>query len=549
MVGAGSNPDFRLPQPNELAALEAFLLAQEFPAGSDPRKFDLDGFATTHAQRRGRTLLFGATKCSRCHGGSVLASTTVSIQGKPIGVNAAFNTGVANQLINESGQDNLPCERSTAGVGPCGSREFSTPQLLNVKNLGPYFHDASAATLTRAVGFYTTPQFNSSPAGVAIEGITLNAAQLADLVKFLEGLVVRPYTLTGGPLLFGIQHEPAGPTASQNITITNSSSSPVTFTNAPNECTLTGTDPGEFVITSCPLGTPLEVSESRTVQIAFDPTGTGAKQAILEIHATDPSGVDLFGGTPAPTVQVLLPNGREVWTEGTVHIIGWNATNTESGGKFDVVLNDNGTRTAIASVSGDSRRHNWIVPGPATSTVTVEVSYKPPGGTSATATDASNANFTIAAAGSNLAPRYRVYRRHQGAPLDDRRERVPHTRDARLGARGDRTPDPEDRDTLERRHAGALVPPIPSGDPAAPLDHGPERVRHAAFLRLDPGTERRVHAQDGDRGDDGATVSARVRIPAAPLVDDGPERVQHAALLWLGTREQRRPRDKVSGRQ
>src|SRR6185369_11418501 len=32
----GSNPDFRLPSQDELAALEAFMLSQEFPAGNDP---------------------------------------------------------------------------------------------------------------------------------------------------------------------------------------------------------------------------------------------------------------------------------------------------------------------------------------------------------------------------------------------------------------------------------------------------------------------------------------------------------------------------------
>src|SRR5436305_3670550 len=36
----GSNPDFRLPTPDELAAMEAFMRAQEFPAGTDPNKFN-----------------------------------------------------------------------------------------------------------------------------------------------------------------------------------------------------------------------------------------------------------------------------------------------------------------------------------------------------------------------------------------------------------------------------------------------------------------------------------------------------------------------------
>jgi hypothetical protein len=129
----GSDPDFRLPTSDELAALEAFMRAQEFPPGTDPNKFNLDRFVITPAQQRGRTAFFGAAKCSFCHDGTVLTISTV------------FNTRVANQTINSLGMDNLPCEPST----PCGSREFSVRQLFNIANLGPFFHDGSAATLAR----------------------------------------------------------------------------------------------------------------------------------------------------------------------------------------------------------------------------------------------------------------------------------------------------------------------------------------------------------------------------------------------------------------
>src|ERR1051326_753601 len=197
---SGPNPHFRLPTTDELAALEAFLLSLEFPSGSDPDKFNLDRFAVTDAQSRGRDAFVGQAKCSECHGGPVLAQTTVSILGKPIGVNASFNTGVVNQAVNSPGVDNLPCEPS---IGECGSREFSVPQLFNVANLGPFFHDGSAATLRQAVEFYTSPAFNNSPAGVAIGGISLPAIMIDDIVAFLSSLTAglitenSPTTLTG----------------------------------------------------------------------------------------------------------------------------------------------------------------------------------------------------------------------------------------------------------------------------------------------------------------------------------------------------------------
>ena len=98
----GSDPDFRLPTPDELVAMEAFMRAQEFPAGTDPNKFNLNRFVITAAQQRGFAAFFGGAKCSFCHGSTVLASSTT------------FNTGVVNQTINSaaSGQSSLRTQRS-----------------------------------------------------------------------------------------------------------------------------------------------------------------------------------------------------------------------------------------------------------------------------------------------------------------------------------------------------------------------------------------------------------------------------------------------------
>src|ERR1041385_2782063 len=128
----GSNPDFRLPTSDELAAMEAFMRSHEFPAGPDPNKFNLNNFIVTAAQQRGFAAFNGAAKCAECHQGTVLAA-------------GSFDTGVVNQVINSGGLDNLPCEPSVGA--PCGSRSFLTRQLFNIANLGPFFHDSSAATL------------------------------------------------------------------------------------------------------------------------------------------------------------------------------------------------------------------------------------------------------------------------------------------------------------------------------------------------------------------------------------------------------------------
>jgi hypothetical protein len=187
----GSDPDFRLPTSDELAALEAFMRAQEFPAGTDPNKFNLDRFAITAAQQRGRAAFFGAANCSVCHVTAALAS---SLQ---------VNTGVVNQVINSAGVDNLPCEPSN----PCGSRAFTARQLFNIANLGPFFHDGSAATLKDVLAFYNSSFFNTSP-GAAFSGpintVALGPTATDDIIAFLEGISFSPFTPTFGRVGTGV---------------------------------------------------------------------------------------------------------------------------------------------------------------------------------------------------------------------------------------------------------------------------------------------------------------------------------------------------------
>jgi len=181
----GSAPDFRLPTPDELAAMEAFMRAQEFPSGTDPNKFNLSRFLLTAAQQRGFNA-FVAAGCSTCHSGTVFTDSGV------------FNTGVVNQVVNSAGVDNLPCEPSTA----CGTRAFSVRQLFNIANLGPFFHDGSAATLKDVLAFYNSSFFNTSP-GEAFSGpintVALGPTATDDIIAFLEGISFSPFAPTFGP--------------------------------------------------------------------------------------------------------------------------------------------------------------------------------------------------------------------------------------------------------------------------------------------------------------------------------------------------------------
>jgi len=170
--------DFRLPTQTELDDIEAFLESQFLPQNQD---FTLDNFVNTGLEQQGRDLFFGSAKCSQCHGGTVLSDADAGLGGG----NQSFATGVVDLAINSG---------ANGGFGPLpleagGDREFSTPPLFGVKNTGPFFHDNSVATLTEAVAFYDSVEFNTSAAAGIVGTISLTSAEVDAIVAFLNALV------------------------------------------------------------------------------------------------------------------------------------------------------------------------------------------------------------------------------------------------------------------------------------------------------------------------------------------------------------------------
>jgi hypothetical protein len=293
-----------LPTPDELAAMEAFMRAQEFPAGTDPNKFNLSRFLLTAAQQRGFNF-FVAAGCSSCHSGTVFTDSGV------------FNTGVVNQVVNSAGVDNLPCEPSTA----CGTRAFSVRQLFNIANLGPFFHDGSAATLKDVLAFYNSSFFNTSP-GEAFSGpintVALGPTATDDIIAFLEGISFSPFAPTFGPA--GTVVTITGFTGTTAVSFNGATA---TFTEGPPG-TITATVPagattGPITVTTASSG-PLVTTTRFTVTpaiISFAPTfgavGTGV--TITGTNFTGATSVK-FGGTVAAftvsnsgTVTTTVPPG------------------------------------------------------------------------------------------------------------------------------------------------------------------------------------------------------------------------------------------------
>jgi cytochrome c peroxidase len=303
----GSDPDFRLPTPDELAAIEAFMRSLDFPSGTDPNKFDLNRFILTAAQQRGFDAFFGAGKCALCHNGRVFSDFS------PI------NTGVVNQTINSAGADNLPCEPSN----PCGSRTFITRQLFNIANLGPFFHDGSAATLKDVLAFYNSSFFNTSP-GEAFSGqintVAIGPTATDDIIAFLEGISFSPFAPTFGPVGMGVT---ISGTTFAGASAVSFNGVAATFSVSPSG-TITTTVPagattGPITVTT-PGNGPIVTTTRFTITPAitsfaptFGPVGTGV--TILGTTFTGVTAVS-FGGRAATftvsdsgTIATTVPAG------------------------------------------------------------------------------------------------------------------------------------------------------------------------------------------------------------------------------------------------
>lgn len=94
------------------------------------------------------------------------------------------------------------------------------------------------------------------------------------------------------------------------------------------------------------------------------------------------------GAPPADQVTVTYPNGGETLTAGTAVNITWTSVGSFSTVNIDYSTNAGSTWTSIVTGTANDGTHSWTVPSTATTQGRVRVS----GGT---ATDMSNANFTI----------------------------------------------------------------------------------------------------------------------------------------------------------
>ena len=99
--------------------------------------------------------------------------------------------------------------------------------------------------------------------------------------------------------------------------------------------------------------------------------------------------------TTANPIQMISPNGGEIWLSGTVHPITWNA-GTVSNVKIEYSI-DNGTNwtSVVASTPATPGSYSWTVPNPAPTALSTPCKVKVTSTINANAFDVSDAAFTI----------------------------------------------------------------------------------------------------------------------------------------------------------
>ncbi len=178
---------------------------------------------TTLAQWRGRNVFI--RDCMSCHNTPNVFNNIWNVQaigsdldrppqfpafGPNIG--RAFNIGVSERnrhnlrfsvpvgggqfepvvlpLANEDGSVNMHTVTFDIGLAATTGKSedigrFKVPQLRNIKNLGPYFHDNSADTLEEVIAYFNSNHYNNSKDG-KLHRIHQSPQEKSDLLAFLN---------------------------------------------------------------------------------------------------------------------------------------------------------------------------------------------------------------------------------------------------------------------------------------------------------------------------------------------------------------------------
>ena len=237
-------------------------------------------------------------------------------------------------------------------------------------------------------------KFTPTAAGnrAASVAITDNASGSPQSVS-LTGTGVAPVVSFGGTTTLTYSAQPVGTTsAPQSVTLTNTGNAALTITSI----AITGANSGDFAQTNtCPVSpTTLAAGANCKINITFDPTATGARNASLGVTddaSGSPQSISLTGtGTPAAPAVGLSPTSLTF----TGQLVG-----TTSAAQSVTLTNTGNAALTITSIavtganSGDFAQTNTCPVSPTTlaagANCKINVTFDP------TATGARNASVTI----------------------------------------------------------------------------------------------------------------------------------------------------------
>ncbi|HEX2165488.1 MAG TPA: hypothetical protein VHM02_16220, partial [Thermoanaerobaculia bacterium] len=186
--------DFRLATQEELDAMEAFMLAS-----GRLQEIDLTAASLADAAaERGRLLFLGAGKCNNCHlnagagtafgnGGNFNLDT--GVEELPHPARTPGDPEFVELFPLDGGFGTQPVDLDGDGqVDFFGDGTFNVTPLIEAADTAPFFHNNVADTIEEAVDFFNTAEFNASPGGQAVGGISLTPVEVAEIARFLRVL-------------------------------------------------------------------------------------------------------------------------------------------------------------------------------------------------------------------------------------------------------------------------------------------------------------------------------------------------------------------------
>jgi Glycosyl hydrolases family 39/Abnormal spindle-like microcephaly-assoc'd, ASPM-SPD-2-Hydin len=354
-------------------------LAISDTTSNSPQTASLSGTGSTSTN--GATLSPSSLAYGTVNVGSSSASQTTTLK----------NVGTASITISSVAISGTNPGDFTISTKTCGASLAASASCTITTVFKPTASGARAATLK------VTDTASNSPQSVALSGTGSGTT---------GAVTLSPSSLTYGTVNVGSS------SATQTTTLKNGGSSSITISNV----AITGTNPGDFSISSKTCGASLGASASCTVTVAFKPTTSGARSATLTISdtaANSPQAASLSGtGATSTTGVTVTPTSLTFATTAVGSTSAAQSTTWKNGGGTSINISTvaiTGANAGDFSISSKTCGATLA----ASASCTASVVFKPTasGARSATLTltdSASNSPQTVSLSGSTSSSSFTI---------------------------------------------------------------------------------------------------------------------------------------------